>query len=176
MNTEDTLSGFQEFFLQPIIKDRSNNFDICLIESLDSRETTDSVMFDDLAVVDDDHTYILATDADMDFSGTAIRDLLDLCTSDLRVGAVCGRTHPIGRKCSPVVWHQVFEYAKDFWMIKNAQNMIGSVSCCPGCFSLYRASALRDVMDSYASPTTTPWHVYVKDTGLYLHACWFSAA
>ena len=24
MNTEDTLSGFQEFFLQPIIKDRSN--------------------------------------------------------------------------------------------------------------------------------------------------------
>ena len=25
VNTEDTLSGFQEFFLQPIIKDRSNN-------------------------------------------------------------------------------------------------------------------------------------------------------
>ena len=25
MNTEDTLSGFQEFFLQPIIKERSNN-------------------------------------------------------------------------------------------------------------------------------------------------------
>ena len=24
VNTEDTLSGFQEFFLQPIIKDRSN--------------------------------------------------------------------------------------------------------------------------------------------------------
>ena len=25
VNTEDTLSGFQEFFLQPIIKDRSKN-------------------------------------------------------------------------------------------------------------------------------------------------------
>ena len=25
MNTEDTLSGFQECFYQPIIKDRSNN-------------------------------------------------------------------------------------------------------------------------------------------------------
>ena len=24
VNTEDTLSGFQDFFLQPIIKDRSN--------------------------------------------------------------------------------------------------------------------------------------------------------
>ena len=28
VNTEDTLSGFQEFFLQPIIKDRSN-FRVC---------------------------------------------------------------------------------------------------------------------------------------------------
>ena len=26
VNTEDALSGFQEFFLQPIIKDRSNRF------------------------------------------------------------------------------------------------------------------------------------------------------
>ena len=26
VNTEDTLSGFQEFFLQAIIKDRSNSF------------------------------------------------------------------------------------------------------------------------------------------------------
>ena len=26
VNTEDTLSGFQEFFLQPIIKDWSNDF------------------------------------------------------------------------------------------------------------------------------------------------------
>ena len=27
VKTEDTLSGFQEFFLQPIIKDRSNSCD-----------------------------------------------------------------------------------------------------------------------------------------------------
>ena len=28
VNTEDTLSGFHEFFLQPFIKDRSNNISI----------------------------------------------------------------------------------------------------------------------------------------------------
>ncbi|CAL1533693.1 unnamed protein product [Lymnaea stagnalis] len=117
------------------------------------------------AYVDDDHTFILATDADMDFKADAIKELLDLCTSDKRIGAACGRTHPIGQKCSSIVWHQVFEYAKDFWMIKNAQNIIGSVSCCPGCFSLYRASAIRDVMSKYSSPTRTPFTVYVKDTG-----------
>ena len=32
VNTEDTLSGFQDFFLQPIIKDRSNN-DYILMKS-----------------------------------------------------------------------------------------------------------------------------------------------
>ncbi|XP_041365067.1 chitin synthase-like [Gigantopelta aegis] len=37
--------------------------------------------------------------------------------------------------------------------------------CAPGCFSLYRASALKQVMDKYASPTWTPFTVYVKDTG-----------
>ena len=26
VNTDDTLSGFQDIFLQPIIKDRSNNY------------------------------------------------------------------------------------------------------------------------------------------------------
>ena len=52
-------------------------------------------------------------------------------------------------------------------MIKNAQNVIGSVMCAPGCFSLYRASALKEVMDKYASPTRTPFTVYVKDTGMY---------
>ncbi len=55
-------------------------------------------------------------------------------------------------------------------MIKSAQNVIGSVMCCPGCFSLYRAAAVRDVMANYAGPTTKPFDVFVKDTGKYLKA------
>ncbi|CAG5134390.1 unnamed protein product, partial [Candidula unifasciata] len=151
----------------------------------DSMDSYNDLAFDDAALVDDDHTFILATDADMDFKGKAVRELLDLCNGDKMIGAACGRTHPVGKKCSSIVWHQVFEYAKGkllwvfcvrktklleliqkyFWMIKNAQNVIGSVSCCPGCFSLYRASAIRDVMNKYSSPTKTPFTVYVKDTG-----------
>ena len=66
----------------------------------------------DTALVDDDHTFILATDADMAFYGEAVKELLELCDTDLRVGAACGRTHPIGKRTGPIVWHQVFEYAK----------------------------------------------------------------
>ena len=53
----------------------------------------------------------------------------------------------------------------DFWMIKSAQNVIGSVMCCPGCFSLYRVGAIRDVMEHYAGPTSQPFDVFIKDTG-----------
>ena len=33
VNTEDTLSAFQEYFLQPIIKDRSNNCMTCILQT-----------------------------------------------------------------------------------------------------------------------------------------------
>ena len=51
-------------------------------------------------------------------------------------------------------------------MIKSAQNVIGSVMCCPGCFSLYRAEAVRDVLTNYASPTDKPFDVFIKDAGM----------
>ena len=50
-------------------------------------------------------------------------------------------------------------------MIKSAQNVIGSVMCCPGCFSLYRAEAIDDVVSLYSEPTTRAGDVFTKDTG-----------
>lgn len=60
----------------------------------------------------DKQTYILATDADMLFSDTAVLDLVNACNEDLRLGAACGRTYPMGKKINPIVWYQIFEYAK----------------------------------------------------------------
>ena len=60
----------------------------------------------------DNYTYILATDADMKFDVDSIIDVLTACNSDLRLGGACGRTHPIGDKSNPIVWFQMFEYAK----------------------------------------------------------------
>lgn len=113
----------------------------------------------------DEHTYILATDADMKFDVDSIIDVLTACNSDMRLGGACGRTHPIGDKSNPIVWFQMFEYAKDFWMIKSAQNIIGSVMCCPGCFSLYRVKTIRDLLDTYSQPSLEPSDVFIKDTG-----------
>ena len=46
----------------------------------------------------DDNTYILTTDADMEFTEDSVLDLLNLCNQDRRLRGACGRTHPIGRK------------------------------------------------------------------------------
>lgn len=64
----------------------------------------------------DDNTYILATDADVRFSHESVQALLDLMMRDSHVGAVCGRTHPLGS--GPVVWYQVFDYAIGHWFQK----------------------------------------------------------
>lgn len=69
-----------------------------------------------LPPVTDENTYILTTDADVKFTHESVEALLDLMSRDPSVGAVCGRTHPLG--VGPVVWYQVFDYAIGHWFQK----------------------------------------------------------
>ena len=69
-----------------------------------------------LPPVTDENTYILTTDADVKFTHESVEALLDLMSRDPSVGAVCGRTHPLG--VGPIVWYQVFDYAIGHWFQK----------------------------------------------------------
>ena len=108
-------------------------------------------------------TFILTTDADIVFTPESVRSLIELLSRDRTVGAVCARTHPLGS--GPVVWYQVFDYAVGHWFQKVAENVLGSVLCCPGCFSLFRASALKDVVQIYASNVSLAKDFLTKDMG-----------
>ena len=63
-----------------------------------------------------DHSYILTTDADVRFTPDDVMALMDFMSRDPSVGAVCGRTHPMGS--GPMVWYQVFDYAIGHWLLK----------------------------------------------------------
>ena len=63
-----------------------------------------------------DHAYILTTDADVRFCPDDVMALMDRMSRDPRVGAVCGRTHPLGS--GPLVWYQSFDYAIGHWLLK----------------------------------------------------------
>jgi len=112
---------------------------------------------------EDDLTYILTTDADVKFTPEDVSALMDLMTRDHKVGAVCGRTRPMGN--GPLVWYQIFDYAVGHWFLKVANHVFGSVLCSPGCFSVYRATAIRDVLPLYATGIDSALDFLTKDMG-----------
>jgi chitin synthase len=89
-----------------------------------------------------ENTYLLALDGDVDFHPEAVRLLVDRMKKNKKVGAACGRIHPIGSgkiyyltfilqafisNQGPVVWYQKFEYAIGHWLQKAAEHILGCV-------------------------------------------------
>jgi chitin synthase len=111
------------------------------------------------------NTFVLALDGDVDFKPEAVLLLVDRMRKNPKVGAACGRIHPIGS--GPMVWYQKFEYAVGHWLQKAAEHKLGCVLCSPGCFSLFRGSALMDdnVMRRYADKATEAAHYVQYDQG-----------
>ncbi|CAF4051928.1 unnamed protein product [Adineta steineri] len=112
-----------------------------------------------------ENTYLLALDGDVDFRPEAVRLLVDRMKKNKKVGAACGRIHPIGS--GPMVWYQKFEYAIGHWLQKAAEHILGCVMCSPGCFSLFRGSALMDdhVLRTYCTKSTEARHYVQYDQG-----------
>ncbi|XP_054627280.1 chitin synthase 1 isoform X2 [Dunckerocampus dactyliophorus] len=115
--------------------------------------------------ISDDNVYILALDGDTDFQPKAVILLVDRLRMYENVGAACGRIHPTGM--GPMVWYQKFEYAVGHWLQKTAEHVFGSVLCSPGCFSLFRASALMDdnVLKRYTTTATRAAEYVQYDQG-----------
>ena len=110
-----------------------------------------------------DHSFILTTDADVKFHPEDVSALMDFMSRDPSVGAVCGRTHPMGS--GPMVWYQIFDYAIGHWLLKVAEHVLGSVLCSPGCFSVYRCRALQDILPTYATSVECALDFLTKDMG-----------
>ena len=109
------------------------------------------------------NAFILTTDADVDFTNDSVMALLDILARDDKVGAVCARTHPLGS--GPLVWYQKFDYAIGHWFQKAAEHILGCVLCCPGCFSVFRAEALKEVIRTYSSKVENGFDFLTKDMG-----------
>ena len=51
------------------------------------------------------------------------------------------------------------------FLLQAAEHVLGSVLCAPGCFSVYRCSALRDILPTYASDVEKAFEFLIKDMG-----------
>lgn len=110
-----------------------------------------------------DDTFILTTDADIDFQAKSVLVLLDMLATNTNVAAVCARTHPKGYGL--LYWYQLFDYAIGHWFQKPAEHILGSVLCSPGCFSVFRCSALERVLEEYSTEATSGLEFLMKDMG-----------
>ncbi|XP_066552734.1 chitin synthase 1 [Amia ocellicauda] len=115
--------------------------------------------------ISDDNVYVMALDGDTDFHPSALILLVDRLRMYHNVGAACGRIHPTGM--GPMVWYQKFEYAVGHWLQKTAEHVFGSVLCSPGCFSLFRGSAIMDdnVIKRYTTTATKAGEYVQYDQG-----------
>ena len=113
--------------------------------------------------LDLNNTFILTTDADIAFKAESAVVLLYMLARDPHVGAVSCRTHPKGSGL--LYWYQVFDYAVAHWLQKPAEHILGCVLCCPGCFSIFRCSALKDCLKTYSEEVTGAFDFLTKDMG-----------
>ena len=69
--------------------------------------------------------------------------------ADPKVAAVAGHTDVENVEVNALTKMQDVRYFVSYRVMKAAESLFGAVSCCPGCFSAYRKSAVLNVLDRW---------------------------
>ena len=99
-------------------------------------------------------------EGDVDIQEDAVTALLDLLLRDSTVGASCGRVHPKGSGL--MYWYQRFEYAIGHWFQKTAEDVLGSVLCCPGISDCCFCSTIKRRQAALACSVLVLWMAYLN--------------
>ena len=143
-----------------------------VLEKIETGDTAGNFFPTELAKTNAQNTFLLALDGDVVFEPDAIVKLVDLMKRDAAIGAACGRIHPQGNGL--IAMYQKFEYAVGHWLQKATEHVLGNVLCAPGCFSLYRLTALAEsrgssglgpAFQAFAHPSSTPLDYIQHDQG-----------
>ncbi|CAK5267340.1 unnamed protein product [Mycena citricolor] len=84
------------------------------------------------------YEYLFMVDADTTVDQFSVNRLVSSMIHDKKLLGVCGETHLANAKQSIITMMQVYEYFISHNMAKAFESLFGSVTCLPGCFTLYR--------------------------------------
>ncbi len=84
------------------------------------------------------YEYIFMIDADTMTTPEALTILISSCVRDRRIIGTCGETKLMNEENSLFTMLQIYEYFISHHLTKAFESLFGSVTCLPGCFSLYR--------------------------------------
>ncbi|KAK6995982.1 glycosyltransferase family 2 protein [Favolaschia claudopus] len=84
------------------------------------------------------YEYVFMVDADTTVDQFSVNRLISSMIHDKKLLGVCGETQLANAKQSIITMMQVYEYFISHNMAKAFESLFGSVTCLPGCFTLYR--------------------------------------
>lgn len=81
---------------------------------------------------------VLMVDADTEVDECSLNTMVSFMMRDASIAAICGETRITNERDSWVTMMQVYEYFISHHLAKAFESLFGTVTCLPGCFSLYR--------------------------------------
>ncbi|CAM1511147.1 Fc.00g086600.m01.CDS01 [Cosmosporella sp. VM-42] len=114
------------------------------------------------------YEFMLQIDADTIVAPDSATRMVSAFLDDTRLIAVCGETALTNAKSSFITMIQVYEYYISHNLSKAFESLFGSVTCLPGCFSMYRIRAAetgkplfvsREVVESYSTIRVDTLHM-----------------
>ncbi|PHH55524.1 Chitin synthase 6 [Ceratocystis fimbriata CBS 114723] len=84
------------------------------------------------------YEYILMVDADTSVREDSLNRLVAACANDAKIAGICGETALENDEKTWWTMIQVYEYYISHHLAKAFESLFGSVTCLPGCFSMYR--------------------------------------
>ncbi|GBE80201.1 Chitin synthase 8 [Sparassis crispa] len=113
------------------------------------------------------YEYILTVDADTAVSPDSLNRLVAAAADDSSIIGICGETKLDNEEGSWWTMIQVYEYYISHHLSKAFESLFGSVSCLPGCFSMYRIRTAdkgrpiiisNRVIEEYSDPIVDTLH------------------
>ncbi|KAH8602127.1 putative chitin synthase 8 [Bisporella sp. PMI_857] len=114
------------------------------------------------------YEFMLQIDADTVVAPDSASRMVSAFMDDVRLLGVCGETALTNSKSSFVTMIQVYEYYISHNLSKAFESLFGSVTCLPGCFTMYRIRAAdsgkplfvsREIVDNYATIRVDTLHM-----------------
>lgn len=90
------------------------------------------------------YEFILQVDADTEVFPDALTKLIASVNNDSKIIGLCGETEIGNEKTSLITMIQVYEYYISHYLAKAFESLFGSVTCLPGCFSLFKIKTTKD--------------------------------
>ncbi|KAJ7860378.1 glycosyltransferase family 2 protein [Mycena olivaceomarginata] len=113
------------------------------------------------------YEYIFTIDADTTVTPDSLNRLVASAADDQSIIGICGETKLQNEEGSWWTMIQVYEYYISHHLSKAFESLFGSVTCLPGCFSLYRIRTAdkgrpilisNRIIDEYAEPNVDTLH------------------